>query len=420
MVKVMLTGQADLQAVTRVVNEANLYRYIAKPWDAADLVLTVREALDKFRSQRELEERHAQLERLTVHLEDEVRARTRDLHAALGRNQAILDNMVDGLVAIDNERRIQLQNPAFAAMFEGAAPVGAPVEALPGELARIAEQCLRGEPTERLPVDLDGGREGCAVTSPIRSTDEDAAHIGCLLLIRDVTVEREMSRMKDEFVRIVSHDLKNPIGVIRGYAELLREEGHADDPDASDLISQIEKGADRMLALVTDLLDLARVEDGRAYSPVHVELTPFLRDVVSEFELPAAQKQLQLSLQRVPESLRVNMDPTRMRQVLTNLLSNAIKYSREHGKVEVGVDVTSRFVELRVSDEGLGIPEDSLPHLFEKFYRVPGSKHRGPEGTGLGLAIVKAIVEQHSGHIHVESQLDAGTTFRVRVPADLD
>ncbi len=226
----------------------------------------------------------------------------------------------------------------------------------------------------------------------------------------------ELNRTQNLLMNMVSHDVRNPIGVIKGYVKLLRGHGRTDDELGQEALDFIESGADRILELVTDLLDLARLETGLALSLEAVPLHDLVEQSVQDFRLQAAQKSIALVTVTPPRDLILRIDPKRMGQVLANLISNAIKYTPQGGRVEIRGEQVENGALIKVRDTGLGIPPDEIDHLFDKFYRVKAASHADIEGTGLGLAIVKTIVEQHEGMISVESKHGQGSEFRVLLP----
>ncbi len=249
-----------------------------------------------------------------------------------------------------------------------------------------------------------------------RTLEEQRREIECLR-DQDRLYFEKLSEIKDQFLRMASHDLKNPIGAIMGYVDImLHFNQKVDEAKREEYLHHIRGAAEQMHRLVMDLLDLAKIETGLALVPEPTLLNGFLRQNVSMFEVPAQQKQIQLSLDLSPEDVTLQMDPARMGQVLSNLISNAIKYTPEGGSVAVSAERQNGYVVIRVRDNGLGIPEKDLPHLFERFYRVKDKAHLASEGTGLGLSIVKALVEQHNGQIQVESRSGEGSVFSVALP----
>jgi signal transduction histidine kinase len=220
--------------------------------------------------------------------------------------------------------------------------------------------------------------------------------------------------MKDQFVGTVSHDLRNPITVIRGYADVLLELGAGSEVD--DLAGRIRRSSNRMLELVNDLLDLAKIESGAEMNFAPTPLASFLSFQMDEFEAMARNKEITLSYDAPPDSITLQLDVKRFTQVVHNLLSNAIKYTPQGGNVLLTAFQENDCVVIQVSDNGLGIPDADVPYLFDKFYRVSTGQHTVERGSGLGLSIVKAIVEAHDGKISVNTRLGEGSTFYISLP----
>jgi two-component system, sensor histidine kinase and response regulator len=238
-----------------------------------------------------------------------------------------------------------------------------------------------------------------------------------MLREKDRLYFEELSRTKDHFVSMASHDLKNPLSVVMGYVSLLEDcPSVRDDPVASRYLERIMHGAENMLRLITDLLDLARIETGLSLALAPMPLVPFLADCAANLELKAQEKQITLTYTPPEADFDVFIDESKIRQVITNLLSNALKYTSEGGRVELNAVKEQDHVHICIADTGLGIPDEDLPHIFDKFYRVRLEDHMAVEGTGLGLSIAKAIVEQHQGKIWAESKLGVGTTMHVALP----
>jgi len=226
---------------------------------------------------------------------------------------------------------------------------------------------------------------------------------------------RKLDRMKDDFVASVSHELRTPLTSIRGYLELVREDGGLDE-EQDRMLAIVDRNADRLLGLVTDLLFIAEVDAGKLTierSPVH------LADVAAESveaATPRAQAgELGLHLE-VDAELVIDGDRTRLAQVFDNLISNAIKFTPARGRIDVRVFRAAGAAMIEVADNGVGIPEDERLRVFERFYRTSGATRDEVQGTGLGLAIVGAITESHGGTVRVETTAGGGTTFVVRLP----
>jgi two-component system, sensor histidine kinase and response regulator len=234
---------------------------------------------------------------------------------------------------------------------------------------------------------------------------------------RDRERYEALSTAKDQFLSTASHDLKNPLGAIMGYASILRDLPHIrEDEYTREAVENITYGARRMQRLIADLLDLVRMETGVGLNISRADVGLMITRVVQEMQVLAQQKNHTLKYQPPSPPVFLNLDEPKIGQVLMNLISNAIKYTPNGGTVEVRVQDDGRFVHLTVQDNGLGIPADALPKLFGKFFRVRTREHMAQEGTGLGLSIVKAIVEQHNGAVDVESTLKKGTRFIISLP----
>ena len=225
-----------------------------------------------------------------------------------------------------------------------------------------------------------------------------------------------LSQVKDELMRTASHDLKSPLGNIMTSIFLLQDHISADDEQGIMLIETVQRGTDRMLNLITELLDVARIEAGYDLNQSSVNICNLLRQMTQEHMATANEKQIALTCQCDHSDLTLNIDETLVSRALQNLISNAVKYTPNDGQVTVTAHTTDHKVELKVIDTGLGIPEDALPQLFDKFYRVSTDRHLKESGTGLGLNIVQTIVEQHGGTIQVESKLGEGSTFTIALP----
>lgn len=226
--------------------------------------------------------------------------------------------------------------------------------------------------------------------------------------------------IKNQFLQTVSHDLKNPLNIILGYTTLL--EDSLQSTDDLTILDAIQRGARRMLALVEDVLDLNKIESGIDLNILPVSLAEFLKVCLADVEMLARTKNIQFVFSPPPFDVTVMIDPDRMSQVAANLLSNAFKYTPENGRVELAavLDLDDKKVILKFIDNGVGIPEDDQPYLFDMFYRVKGSDDEHiVDGTGLGLYIVKTILDKHHEHVWVESKVGEGTTFSVTLAAQL-
>ena len=233
-----------------------------------------------------------------------------------------------------------------------------------------------------------------------------------LLTIHDLRMLRQLESSRREFVSNVSHELRSPLASVRLMTETLEDGGIDDDSIARDFLGRIRREVDRMNSLVDDLLELARIESGLDAAPhTPMQLGPVVQEAVSRLRVRAAQKGVRLDME-VPEHLpRVRADEGRIGQVLTNLLDNALKWTERGGSIRLQAEEGADVVRVSVQDTGVGIPQEHMPHIFERFYK--GDRARRDGGSGLGLAIVKHIVQQCGGEVSAQSQPGQGSTFHL-------
>lgn len=227
----------------------------------------------------------------------------------------------------------------------------------------------------------------------------------------------ELNRLKDQFVRTVSHELKNPIMMIIGYVELFSEMSAEEIAESKQYLEQIGHQTKQMQDLIEDLLDLSKLETGPVLTFEDASLSELLQASIDAFKLVADRKSIELKYTPIIQDISLHVDVDRIRRVLQNLLSNAVKYTDKEGQVTLTAEVNDNEIVICIADNGSGIPEDDIAQIFNQFYRV--DQHREIEGTGLGLAIVKAIIEQHKGKIWVESKLGAGSKFYFSLPIQI-
>ena len=238
--------------------------------------------------------------------------------------------------------------------------------------------------------------------------------IGYGAVLHDITRLKELDKIKSEFVSIVSHDLRTPLTVIRGYVELLPRVGPLNDQQR-EFVAHIESSMTNIVALIGDLLDIGRIEAGVDWDMQSTALAPIITAAVQELQAAATLKHHTLT-SAVDDLSRVPGNARRLRQVVDNLVTNALKYTPDGGQIAVTAREDGDFVLLQVRDNGLGMALDDQRHIFDKFYRVRSEATDHIQGSGLGLSIVKAIVEKHRGRVWVESEPGHGSTFTVVLP----
>jgi PAS domain S-box-containing protein len=342
----------------------------------------------------------------------------------LGRQNALLlEAAAEGIYGIDAHGYTTFLNPAAASLLGHPAEelIGRPYEAtllshsagadpvraalLSGSACTVADATFRKADGTRFPVEY--------TCTPIV---EEGRIAGAVITFRDVTVRREVDRMKDEFVSVVSHELRTPLTSIRGSLGLLAAgKGGEVSPAGARLLEIAVQNTDRLIRLINDILDLERIEAGKVGLELSRADAAALIRHAAEVMQPMADR-AGVAFQAGGASVAVTADGDRILQVLTNLLSNAVKFSPPGSTVEVGVERHGGEALFRVADRGRGIPADRLEAVFERFQQVDSSDSRQKGGTGLGLAIARSLVQQHGGRIWAESVMGEGTTFRFTLP----
>ena len=331
------------------------------------------------------------------------------------RSYAILGNIADGIVAVDRDGKVVLWNQSAEQITDvpSAAALGrTPLEVLQRELASDDE----GSHGERLVSVQRGGEEAWLSVTEAVMRDPVGAVSGRIFAFRDVSSERIVEQMKSDFVSTVSHELRAPLTSIYGFAEtLLRRDVLFGEPERQTFLGYIASEAQRLTSIVDTLLGVARLEAG----DLQVELVPTdLRAVVSEVVTSVRQTSdvngHEFVLHLPDEPLAASADREKLSQILTNLLDNAVKFSPGGGTVTVEAHRRSRHVEVRIVDEGQGIPEAERERIFSKFHRADGS--RGAGGAGLGLFIARGLVGAMGGRIWVDSVEGGGSSFAFELP----
>lgn len=246
---------------------------------------------------------------------------------------------------------------------------------------------------------------------------------GLVAVLHDTTEQEKEERERRLFVSNVSHELRTPLTSVKSYLEAL-DEGALSEPVAPDFIRVSLDETNRMMRMVTDLLHLSRIDNETSHLDVElINFTAFITFILNRFDKMKSQdeeKKYELVRDYPINSVWIEIDTDKMTQVIDNILNNAIKYSPDGGKITVTMKTTDDQMILSISDQGLGIPKEDLPKIFDRFYRVDKARSRAQGGTGLGLAIAKEIVKQHNGFIWAKSEYGKGSTFTIVLPYDKD
>ncbi len=430
---VMVTGHGDIRTAIEAVRQG-ADGYVEKSQ------ITIGGDLDEFLHviQRAIEIRDAHVSRLR--LEQEVRQKNRELEATVqqlqqARNalldernklQEILFSLSELVIVVDRDGRIILMNP-LAEKELGISQEEAIGRALAESDVhhRIWESAqdvvrtgdiLRTE-LPHLRTKQDGtGRSFSATLNPVRLHSGEL--LGVVIILRDITQEKELEQMKADFYSMITHDLRSPATAITGFVEILAQETIGPLNSAQkEIISIIQRSVQKLLNLVNDFLDYSAIDAGfLRLECTETDLDQVVREAVREAQPLANQRRHMLNMHLPAEPVLTWADGERMNQVVTNLLTNAIKYTPEGGHISVALQSTPDSFIIEVSDNGIGIPADQIPLLFSKYKRVSDGRTRNIQGTGLGLLIVKEIVKAHGGEITVESEPGRGSTFHVTLP----
>ncbi|MEV3009285.1 ATP-binding protein [Paenibacillus larvae] len=344
------------------------------------------------------------------------------------RLQGVLENMVSGVMMVDQRGTITLVNrsaedilgySSHELLNKSYLDAGFQLEftALLADAiethTRVREELMLHFPQEQI-LEVH--------VSPI--VQGDGQRKGVLVVLHDITAVRRLERIRSEFVANVSHELKTPVAAVKGFAETLMAGALEDKEMARSFLQIIYDESDRLNRLIGDILELSKIESKRIplqFSPVDVE--SIVENSIQMMKAEAEKKHITLE-SCVENELYIEADEDRLRQILINLLSNGISYTPEGGRVSIGVEFVPSLddnpdnerMRIRISDTGIGIPEKDLPRIFERFYRVDKARSRSSGGTGLGLSIVKHLTELHHGTISVESEAGKGTTFNIELP----
>ncbi len=349
------------------------------------------------------------------------------------RLDAIIEHSGDGIMILEPDRRIAVFNRALSAMscIPAEAAIGRfcydvfkleNVEPAGVDLCQEANLPVFHSPKDRLYVEGNIHRgDGSSVTvgitySPVFNDKGDLVNITAS--VRDISRFREAEEMKSTFISVISHELKTPVALIKGYAGTLsREDAEWDRQIVRESLAVIEEETDRLTELIDNLLDVSRMQAGALKLEVgFVRLDLLAAKTVEKF---GTQTERHTFVMDFPSDLpAVPGDEGRLRQVLDNLLSNAIKYSPDGGRIHVSGRADKHQVYVAVTDEGIGIPEDEQENIFDRFYRVRSGVSERTKGAGLGLFLVKAVVEAHGGRVWVESQPGQGSTFVFTLPKE--
>jgi len=426
---ILATGAGDEELAVKAM-KAGACDYLIKDHSRNYLKVLpeiIKNAVKHKKAEEELKKYHDDLEVL-------VRERTEQLAAEKELLSVTLSSLSDGVVAVDAEKKIMLFNTAARNLtgwkFESvdAKHVEEIFRVIDGKTKKPVESPIdkvlsSGEIATGSDHDMLVGKNGigCSISAtaaPIHKKDGEM--IGIVMIFRDVSKEREIDRMKTDFISSVSHELRTPLTSIKAYIETILDDPNMPEGNKTEFLSIIDEESDRLANLIEGLLEISKIESGTLrVIRKPVDIAAVIKHVCSSLQPLVDKKDIRLKTVVSDDLGKFEGDKEKIQSLFANLINNAIKFTPEQGQVSVLVRNQDKELFIRISDTGMGIPKKDLPKIFDRFYRVhrPGTQI---QGTGLGLAIVKEIVILHGGRIDIESEENKGTTFTIFLPLAAD
>lgn len=333
---------------------------------------------------------------------------------------SLVNSMADGVITLTRTGEITVLNPPAEQFiqdwyFTKNINTEKKVKDLPDDLKQILLRVV--DEKEEIVEEIDlNGRHWVLIITPLY--DEESIR-GAVAVIRDMTEQYKLDKLRKDFIANVSHELRTPIALLRGYSEAIVDDIAESVAEKNELAAIIHEESLRMERLVNELLDIGRIEAGHIELNIeNVDVEELIDRIYKKFSNHAEDEQIDLRLNKHITRNIAQFDPDRIDQVLTNLISNALTHTKPGGYVKIEVHSDDEVFYVEVEDNGSGIPEEDLPFIFERFYKADKSRKRNvkKKGTGLGLAIAKHIVTAHKGNISVKSKVDVGTTFSFTIP----
>lgn len=330
---------------------------------------------------------------------------------------SILSSMVDGVITFNRDGTILITNPPAERFlhkwyFEQDGKIKS-TEEVPHEVMDLFQLAVNTEQEQVGEISMQG-RYWVIIVSPLYNKEFIR---GAVAVVRDMTEERQLDKLRKDFIANVSHELRTPIAMLQGYSEAIIDDIAQSEEEKAEMAQVIYEESLRMGRLVNELLDLARMEAGYNQLTIEeIEIEPYLERIIRKFSGLAKDKEIALSGEYKVAEQYFYFDADRIEQVLTNLIDNAIRHTPNEGTVSVTARTDEKGFHVDVFNSGIGIAEEDLPFVFERFYKGDKARTRGRSGTGLGLSIAKNIIEGHKGDIAVHSKKGHGTTFSFVIP----
>ncbi len=421
---ILLTGYADKENAIKAINEIGLYKYIEKPWDNDDLILNIKNGIERSYLLSQLREKIEQLEianseldKYSKNLEEIVAQRTADLAETNSKLAGIINYCADGIIIIDEKGHIKQANPSCENM------VGLSEDNLKKmSFSNIVNCKDKSDFKNALKENNEIFLRDCYVLNSLRDkkipveisfAPIETAEKVFVGVIRDIRAQKEMERLRDDFIATLAHDLRTPLlAAIQTLKYFLNGSiGELDDKQKI-YLSTMQKSNEDMLGLVNALLEVYKYESGKLnLCKTNFSFKDLVFQVYKELEPLASNKDIEFSIENADnlETLQINADRTEIRRVIMNLCGNAINYTNNGGKVNIDIKKEAKDIIFSVIDNGNGIPKEDIPNMFKRFSQ--GTNKKRSTGTGLGLYLSRQIIEAHGGKIWLESKVDKGSSF---------
>ena len=423
--KILLTGYADKENAIKAINEIGLYRYIEKPWNNDDLIINIKNGMERSyllselrKKISELEDAKKELEKYSHNLEQIVEERTADLKQSNAKLEGIFAHCADGIVIIDEDGIIEQVNPASESLIGlvGSKIVASSIDDyLFSKKTFISKELHKLDERELLLRDFHIKNPLSSVETPVEisfaridSGDDVKRFVG---VIRDVTEQKKADKLRDDFIATLTHDLRTPLlAAIQTLTFFLDGAlGELDDKQKL-LLSTMQKSNEDLLGLVNALLEVYKYDAEKlTLTKTNFNIYNLVEQVYNEL-LPLAQsKNIDFKIDCNDKELEINADRSELRRVICNLCGNAINYTQNDGSVLITLKNEENDLIFSVSDNGCGIPPEDIPNMFQRFSQ--GTSKKRSTGTGLGLYLSRQIIESHGGKIWLESRVNKGSEF---------
>ncbi len=416
---ILLTGYADKENAIKAINEVGLYKYIEKPWDNDELIINIKNAYERANLIDNLEDKNRQLEEYSKHLEDLVSKKTADLSEMNEHLSAIITNCADGIIVSSKEQQILNVNPAAESFFGLSQKILKQKKVQDLFISENADWNLifNSEEDEILrdiyiQNEVNGNKIPVEISCSYIPPKDENHTTKYVFIIRDINAQKEMERLRDDFIATLTHDLRTPsLAAIQTLEYFLNGKLGSLNEKQYMFLSNLKKSNEDMLGLVNTLLEVYKYESGKLTLIKTAFDFKLLVDECVEQVLPLADKK-HLTIKKLYSEIKnceIFADRNELRRVIVNLLGNAVKYTQENGEIEVKADIDNNDLRFSVKDNGEGIYKKDIPKLFKRFSQ--GTQEKRSISTGLGLYLSKQIIDAHNGKIWLESDKGKGSEF---------